>query len=338
MANINIYGKLYNNTVDKIIAGAEQIWDTTQSKMQDIINAELYAGITDFKDQLGQPNGIATLGGDGKIPSSQLPSYVDDVLEYDNKSAFPQTGEAGKIYIAKNTNLTYRWSGSAYVEISQSLALGETSSTAYAGDKGKANRDAISSLPSTLISEVSLGTRDANQIVLNINKATKSGLNYSSPAAANVTLTTASTSMAGLMNATDKGKLDDLMSSSEFEDKFNKYLPLAGGTLSGDLFRVESGDVKRSKMTNLEISVYDSINSTCKAMLSCTTNYGVVEVGNSTKSKNTHMDANTGITFTGDNMGIRTSSGGNTTTFWNTSGTTTVMEAFTKEEIEDICV
>lgn len=338
MANINIYGKLYNNTVDKIIAGAEQIWDTTQSKMQDIINAELYAGITDFEDQLGQPNGIATLGGDGKIPSSQLPSYVDDVLEYDNKSAFPQTGEAGKIYVAKDTNLTYRWSGSDYIEISQSLALGETSSTAYAGDKGKANRDAISSLPSTLISEVSLGTRDANQIILNINKATKSGLNYGSPAAANVTLTTASTSMAGLMSAADKGKLDDLMSSSELEDKFNEYLPLAGGTLSGDLFRVTSGDVKRSKMTNLEISVYDSINSTCKAMLSCTSNYGVVEVGNSTNSKNTHMDANTGITFIGDNMGIKTSSGGNTTTFWNTSGTTTVMEALTEEEIEDICV
>lgn len=88
----------------------------------------------------------ATLGSDGKIPSSQLPSYVDDVLEYTAKSAFPTTGEAGKIYIAKDTNKTYRWSGSAYVEISASLALGETSSTAYAGNKGKANADAIAAL------------------------------------------------------------------------------------------------------------------------------------------------------------------------------------------------
>lgn len=90
------------------------------------------------RSEMGVANGVATLGEDGKIPSSQLPSYVDDVLEYENKVAFPTTGESGKIYVAKDTNLTYRWGGSAYIEISASLALGETSSTAYAGDKGKA--------------------------------------------------------------------------------------------------------------------------------------------------------------------------------------------------------
>lgn len=57
---------------------------------------------------------------DGKVPSTQLPSYVDDVLEYDNLAAFPATGEAGKIYVAKDSNKTYRWSGSAYIEISAS--------------------------------------------------------------------------------------------------------------------------------------------------------------------------------------------------------------------------
>ena len=86
--------------------------------------------------QLGISNGVATLGSDGKVPSSQLPSYVDDVLEYDSFSAFPPTGSDGVIYIATDTNLTYRWSGSQYVEISPSLALGETSSTAFYGDKG----------------------------------------------------------------------------------------------------------------------------------------------------------------------------------------------------------
>ena len=79
----------------------------------------------------------ADLDTSGKILSSQLPSYVDDVLEYSAKSNFPSTGESGKIYVDTATNLTYRWSGSAYVEISQSLALGETSSTAYRGDRGK---------------------------------------------------------------------------------------------------------------------------------------------------------------------------------------------------------
>ena len=62
---------------------------------------------------------------------------MDDVLDYNSQSNFPGTGESGKIYIAKDTNKTYRWSGSAYVEISASLALGETSSTAYRGDRGK---------------------------------------------------------------------------------------------------------------------------------------------------------------------------------------------------------
>lgn len=82
----------------------------------------------------------------GKVPSSQLPSYVDDVLEYSSTSAFPVEGESGKIYIVQDTNKTYRWGGSAYVEISESLALGETASTAYAGDKGKENADAISAI------------------------------------------------------------------------------------------------------------------------------------------------------------------------------------------------
>lgn len=96
--------------------------------------------------QKGANNGVATLDSTGKVPTSQLPSYVDDVIEYASKANFPATGEEGKIYIAKDTNLTYRWGGTAYVEISPSLALGETSSTAYAGDKGKANADNIATL------------------------------------------------------------------------------------------------------------------------------------------------------------------------------------------------
>jgi hypothetical protein len=83
---------------------------------------------------------------DGKVPAAELPSYVDDVLEYASTAAFPATGESGKIYIATDTNKTYRWSGTGYAEISESLALGETASTAYAGNKGKANADAIAAI------------------------------------------------------------------------------------------------------------------------------------------------------------------------------------------------
>ena len=80
---------------------------------------------------------FAELGADGLILTSQLPSYVDDVLEFATLADFPTTGESGKIYVATNTNLTYRWTGTTYVEISKSIALGETSSTAYRGDRGK---------------------------------------------------------------------------------------------------------------------------------------------------------------------------------------------------------
>lgn len=89
---------------------------------------------------------------EGLIPASYLPSYVDDVIEAASLSAFPKTGESGKIYVALDTNLTYRWSGTTYVEISPSLALGETSNTAYAGDKGKANATAIAALKAITIS------------------------------------------------------------------------------------------------------------------------------------------------------------------------------------------
>ena len=86
---------------------------------------------------------FANLSDNGKVPANQLPSYVDDVLEYGTLSIFPVTGETDKIYVAQDTNLTYRWSGTRYVEISQSIALGETSTTAYPGNKGKANEEAI---------------------------------------------------------------------------------------------------------------------------------------------------------------------------------------------------
>lgn len=99
--------------------------------------------LNNFIATKGQADGLATLNEAGKIPESQLPSYVDDVVEAATQSALPTTGESGKIYVATDTNLTYRWSGTGYVEISPSIALGETASTAYAGDKGKTVTDAL---------------------------------------------------------------------------------------------------------------------------------------------------------------------------------------------------
>ena len=100
---------------------------------------------------------FANLSDNGKVPANQLPSYVDDVLEYGTLSTFPVTGETDKIYVAQDTNLTYRWSGTRYVEISQSIALGETSTTAYPGNKGKANEEAI-------LNEISRAQREEQSI------------------------------------------------------------------------------------------------------------------------------------------------------------------------------
>lgn len=86
---------------------------------------------------LGVAGGVATLDANGKLDSSQMPASVDDIIEAATASQFPATGESNKIYVALDTNLTYRWGGSAYVEISPSLALGNTHSTAFYGDYGE---------------------------------------------------------------------------------------------------------------------------------------------------------------------------------------------------------
>ena len=100
-----------------------------------------HAGLYVLIGEIGAANGVAELDSGGKVPAAQLPSYVDDVLEYADLASFPPTGEAGKIYVALDTLKTYRWGGSSYAEISESLALGETSTTAYRGDRGKAAYD-----------------------------------------------------------------------------------------------------------------------------------------------------------------------------------------------------
>lgn len=178
------------------------------------------------RSEMGAANGVATLNESGKVPSSYLPSYVDDVLEYDNKSAFPASGEAGKIYVAKDTNLTYRWSGSAYVEISPSIALGETSSTAYPGNKGKAVTDKVAEIEPNFnklleIAElygISLGCSSSDfmvdgsgdAVVLTFPVTKFSDGEWKEPYAHNVRFNVASSTENGMMSKADKAKLNGL--------------------------------------------------------------------------------------------------------------------------------
>lgn len=179
------------------ITSAYEAADTT---LQNNINA--------INNSKGVANGIATLDQNGLVPSSQLPSYVDDVIEVSTFSALPDTGESGKIYVTQDTNLTYRWSGTAYVEISQSLALGETSSTAYAGDKGKATTDKLNRIPNKLIIDANGVTyNDPDSVVLKYTFYKQQEQETST----NIhTINAATTATPGIMTAADKTKLNGL--------------------------------------------------------------------------------------------------------------------------------
>ena len=134
------------------------------------------------KDDKGVANGIATLDDAGKVPASQLPSYVDDVLEgylkaedgkFYKEAAYTTayTPEDGKIYVDLSTNKSYRWSGSVYVEIAGGVALGETEQTAYRGDRGKIAYDhsqtphAPADAEANVINSVRVLTSDDENIV-----------------------------------------------------------------------------------------------------------------------------------------------------------------------------
>lgn len=127
---------------EKLVRELENRFGETLADIEQF-KRDINTDMDDFKELVGAPNGIAPLDGDAKVPSAYLPSYVDDVLEYTTRAAFPLTGETGKIYVSLDDNLTYRWSGSTYIEISKSLGLGETATTAYPGNKGKKNADNI---------------------------------------------------------------------------------------------------------------------------------------------------------------------------------------------------
>ena len=250
-SNINNRIDDLDDKIDKEIADREaeidrieNKFDGVTDKLEDALQKEIEdrkAGDTTITNSLnafistkGQPGGLAELDSTGKVPAAQLPSYVDDVLEFSTKDQFPQTGETGKIYVAKDTNLTYRWTGTQYLEISQSLALGETPSTAYPGDKGKANRDALNSMPTKLTSYLTPTTSTGELVKINYKYAAKDGLNYGPLQDDNIDIPSATTTNAGAMSAIDKGRLDDLYDEfGSIENPGNKLDSLPNNLVTG---------------------------------------------------------------------------------------------------------
>lgn len=228
-------------------------------------------GITDAvkSSEKGSANGVATLGSDGKVPSSQLPSYVDDVIEgylsggkFYKESAHTTviSGETGKIYVDLTSNKTYRWSGSAFVVISETIAIGETSSTAYRGDRGKiaydhsqsahapsnaeANQNAFSNV-TVGSTTIAAGTKTD---ILNIAAGSNVTITPDTTnkkitiAAKDTTYGVATTGTSGLMSAADKTKLDGIADGANKyvhpTSSGNKHIP-AGGS-AGQILRWSS--------------------------------------------------------------------------------------------------
>lgn len=168
MADIMIYGRLYNNTTDGVIASAEQIKDDAYKggMFQDEINAEVSSALTDINTKIENVTG-GIFDDSGKIDYDKLP-----------------TG---------NTS--------------------SSTETVYPGDEGGKNRDAIESLPSHIVSNVSGVTQNADNVVLGVSGTTKNGLNYGAVAAENVTIAAATTGQAGVMTAQDKINIQELQTN-----------------------------------------------------------------------------------------------------------------------------
>lgn len=164
------------------------------------------------RSEMGVPNGVAVLDENGLISSDSLPSSVNNVIEFDSKDSFPTTGESGKIYVAKDSNRTYRWSENQYTELSVSLALGETSTTAYAGDKGKDVSDKLAKVRSTQLSHIKdTDTFSVTAEKVSLNYDCYVGDQYGAEATSHsVDIPVASETQAGIVTAEDKKAITNL--------------------------------------------------------------------------------------------------------------------------------
>jgi hypothetical protein len=185
--------------------------------------------------QKAQANGVATLGADGRVIASQIPGVVTSIEEYDTLEDFPETGFLTVVYLAMDTGLTYLWSGTQYVVISSSLALGESSTTAYRGDRGKIAYD---------YSQVGHLPLAGGNITGNLNASGDVGIGTTSP---NHPLTIQANASASSINII--GRETGNLSYISFSNNANNALQSVIGNANGS-FVIDTNTAERVRVTS----------------------------------------------------------------------------------------
>lgn len=225
------------DAINKGDAAVKAQVDRLDTKIDDV-NEDLQ----DFKALKGQPNGLAELDGNGKVPASQLPSYVDDVVDAyatytvsptgvlqniqlyaDAEHETPIVGERDKIYVnvtPGEVSYQFRWSGSQWVHIdSNAIIIGDITGTAYDGGKGKAMENVVNSMPDNLLSTFQLDQTDVNNITISLTGVEKSGGKYVQSTLSNITITPATNTVAGLMTGAEKLAINETLPDAINDEK-----------------------------------------------------------------------------------------------------------------------
>lgn len=225
------------DAINKGDAAVKAQVDRLDTKIDDV-NEDLQ----DFKALKGQPNGLAELDGNGKVPASQLPSYVDDVMDAyatytvsptgvlqniqlyaDAEHETPIVGERDKIYVnvtPGEVSYQFRWSGSQWVHIdSNAIIIGDITGTAYDGGKGKAMENVVNSMPDNLLSTFQLDQTDVNNITISLTGVEKSGGKYIESTLSNITITPATNTVAGLMTGAEKLAINETLPDAINDEK-----------------------------------------------------------------------------------------------------------------------
>lgn len=225
------------DAINKGDAAVKAQVDRLDTKIDDV-NEDLQ----DFKALKGQPNGLAELDDNGKVPASQLPSYVDDVMDayatytvsptgvlqniqlyVDAEHETPIVGERDKIYVnvtPGEVSYQFRWSGSQWVHIdSNAIIIGDITGTAYDGGKGKAMENVVNSMPDNLLSTFQLDQTDVNNITISLTGVEKSGGKYVQSTLADITITPATNTVAGLMTGAEKLAINETLPDAINDEK-----------------------------------------------------------------------------------------------------------------------